>query len=374
MKVLLAAVSAGAGHLQAAAALEEAWRERQPADDIERLDVLDLAPRFFRKAYADAYVRLVTRAPELWGLMFDRTDRPALLQRLTRWRRLAARHVHARLVRHLRSWRPDAVLCTHFLPLEVLGYLKQRSRSGWRPWTACVITDFEAHALWIESGVDLYCVAAEETRWRLLARGVPPESIAVTGIPISASFARHIPTGRARRDLGLPAGLPLVLVLGGGLGMGPVGAVMRELGRAGQPFQAAVVCGRNDRLRRQLEAEAYPYPVRVLGFVGNMHEWMSAARLIVTKPGGLTSSEALAVGRPMLLLEPIPGQEAANSDFLLEHGAAVKVNRVEDLSFRIEPLLGSARLAAMARAARRIGRPRAALAVCEAASQRLEYR
>ena len=121
-----------------------------------------------------------------------------------------------------------------------------------------------------------------------------------------------------------------------------------------------VVTGRNQELRRELAAQDRKHPTQVLGFVTNMHELMAVADLIITKPGGLTSSEALAMGKPLFILNPIPGQEAANSDFLLEHGAAAKVNRVEDLPYRLEQLLGSRKLAEMGRAAKALGRPQAA--------------
>jgi processive 1,2-diacylglycerol beta-glucosyltransferase len=136
--------------------------------------------------------------------------------------------------------------------------------------------------------------------------------------------------------------------------------------------QVVVVCGRNQALRRDLAALERRHPTHLLGFVTNMHEWMAAADLVITKPGGLTSSEALALGKPLFVLNPIPGQEAANSDFLLEHGAAAKANRVEDLPYRLEQLLGSRKLAQMARAARRIGRPGAAADICQAVLARLE--
>ena len=159
-------------------------------------------------------------------------------------------------------------------------------------------------------------------------------------------------------------------MLGGGFGMGPVGKSSRELDKVPQQFQTIVVAGRNEELRRKLAAQDHKHPTHVLGFSSNMHELMAVADLIITKPGGLTSSEALAMGRPLFILNPIPGQEAANSDFLLERGAAAKVNRVEDLPYRIGQLLGSKKLAEMARAAKALGRPNAARQICREAFQR----
>jgi processive 1,2-diacylglycerol beta-glucosyltransferase len=154
--------------------------------------------------------------------------------------------------------------------------------------------------------------------------------------------------------------------------MGPVGAILAELDKVERPFQTVVVTGRNEELRRELAAQDRKHPTHVLGFVTNMHELMAVADLIITKPGGLTSSEALAMGKPLFILNPIPGQEAANSDFLLEHGAAAKANRVEDLPYRIEQLLGTKKLAEMGRAAKALGRPEAARDVCREVVRRAD--
>ena len=167
-----------------------------------------------------------------------------------------------------------------------------------------------------------------------------------------------------RKHHGLRDDLPVLLVLSGGFGMGPVAEILAELDKAPGQFQTIVVAGRNEELRQKLAAQDRKHPTHVLGFSTNMHELMAVADLIITKPGGLTTSEALAMGRPLFILNPIPGQEAANSDFLLERGAAAKANRVEDLPYRIEQLLGSKKLADMAKAAKSLGRPQAAEAIC----------
>ena len=230
--------------------------------------------------------------------------------------------------------------------------------------TVSIITDFEAHALWMEAGVDLYCVAAEETKARLVARGAPGENVAVTGIPISAKFSAEVQKPMVRREMGLRDDLPILLVLSGGFGLGPVAEILAEIDKLQTIVQVLVVCGRNEELRRQLALRQARQPTRVLGFVTNMHELMAIADVVISKPGGLTTSEALAVGKP--------GQEAANSDFLLEHGAAAKANRVEDLPYRLEKLLGSPKLSEMAAAARSLARPDAAVEICRAVIHRLD--
>ena len=147
--------------------------------------------------------------------------------------------------------------------------------------------------------------------------------------------------------------------------MGPVAEILAELDKVRREFQVLVVTGRNLELRQELAPVERSHPTHILGFASNMHELMSVCELVISKPGGLTSSEVLAIGRPLLIINPIPGQEAANSDFLLERGAAAKINRVEDLPYRIGQLLGSRKLAAMAKAAAALGRPTAAMTICQ---------
>lgn len=370
-RILIATVTAGAGHLQAAAALEEAWRTLRPRDTLQRLDVLDFTPRLYRKIYVEGYVKLVEHAPELWGHVFKRTDNPKLIRKLARLRRALAHWTTNKFTRQIRKFKPDAVLCTHYMPLEILGRYKTKAKRAPNLVAVSVVTDFEAHALWMEPSVDLYCVAAEETKARLVARGASPAAVTVTGIPVAAKYSAPVEAAPVRKRLGLRDDLPILLVLGGGFGMGPVAQILTELNKLERPVQVLVVCGRNEELRRDLALQDRRHPTHVLGFVNNMQELMAVSALVLTKPGGLTTSEALAMGKPIFVLNPIPGQEAANSDFLLEHGVAAKANRLEDLPYRLEKLLGSPKLAEMAACARALGKPQAAPDICRHVLQRI---
>ncbi|MDB6033147.1 MAG: hypothetical protein JWM16_3485 [Verrucomicrobiales bacterium] len=350
--------------MQAASALEEAWKAFRPQDAVEKLDVLNFTPKLYRKVYIEGYIQVVERAPELWGHFFKKTDNPALMRKLTRSRRALAKVTTSKFITRLKSYKPHVVLCTHFMPLEIMGHLRSKANLKPEPLTVSIVTDFEAHALWMEPGVNLYCVAAEETKARLVARGVPENIVRVTGIPIAARFSKPIDAAAVRKRYGLRDDLPILLLLGGGFGMGPVSEIMQELNKLHTPVQVIVVCGRNEELRRELAVVEKKHPTHVMGFVTNMEEFISVADLVITKPGGLTTSEALALGKPILIFNPIPGQEAANSDFLLEHGAAVKLNALEDIPFRLQKLLGSSKLSEMAKLAKALGKPAAATAVC----------
>lgn len=395
MRVLIATVTAGGGHLAAAAALTEAWRADRPDDVVDQIDLVKFFSPLHRKIHADGYLTLVGHAPELWGLMFNKTDNPALARRLNRLRRVFPSKSRVRFARYVQQFQPDAVLATHYLPLETLGRcadipVRQLNKGGARsadipvrpgaaiaqrptPLVACIVTDFEAHSLWMAPCVDLYCVAADETKASLVARGASAENVVATGIPISARFSSRPDAKAVRQTLGLRDDLPVLLVLSGGFGTGPISGILAELNKVERPLQTLVVTGHNEPLRRELAVGDWRHPTRVLGFTSTMHELMAVADLIITKPGGLTTAEVLAMGKPLLIVKPIPGQEAANSDFLLEHGAAAKVNRLEDLPYRLDQLLASRKLTEMARAAKALGRPQAARHVCAEVLRRFAH-
>ena len=344
----------------------------RPGDEVRRVDVLDYTPRWYRRIYVKGYVKLIEHAPELYALMFKKTDNPSRIKELTKFRRRSAGVMAAKFVKELVAFQPEVLISPHYLPLEILGGVRSRKRYRGKvaPYTACVVTDFEAHALWMEPCVDLYCVAAEATKARLVARGAESENVVVTGIPIAAKFSFPVNAQAIRNGFSFRAGVPTLLVLSGGFGMGPLREILRELNKIQRELQVIIVCGRNEKLRKQIAAEPTRHRTQVLGFATNMHELMAVSDLILTKPGGLTTSESLAMGKPLVVLNPIPGQEAANSDFLLEQGAAVKVNCLEDLPFKIAHLFDSGKLANLSQAARTIGKPRAAEVICSKVLER----
>jgi processive 1,2-diacylglycerol beta-glucosyltransferase len=371
VKILIITATAGGGHLAAASAIEGAWRSLRPKDEVELLDLVKLFSPLHRKIHADGYEALVEKAPEIWGLLFSKTDDPKVVARLNKLGRAFTPTSGIKLIKHIKRFRPDVVICTHYGPITVLDRMRNKSE-GPAPFVVSVVTDFEAHAMWMGESVGLYCVAADATCARLSARGAKSDSLAVTGIPIANKFTQPVNVAEVRVRMGLRDDQPVVLLLGGGFGWGPISETLAELDKIETRFQTVVVCGRNAELRREVAAQDRQHPTHVLGFVSNMNELMAVSSLVITKPGGLTTSEALASGLPMVVINPIPGQEAANSDFLLQAGAAIKVGRIEEMSIRVGELLGSKKLTAMAKAARAVGQASAARNVCEQILKRVK--
>ena len=360
MKILILHASAGGGHRRAAEALSEAARAR--GDIVVVRDILDFMPALFRRTYAKGYLNLVRAAPELWGYLYAQTDRKSQRPVARRVRSGFQRLNAASFYKFLRDEAPDAVISTHFLPLELIASLRSRKRQAPPPLFG-VVTDYAVHALWYCAGVGVYYVATEEARRQLCRKGQLADNVLITGIPVLDAFARRCTPTEGRVRLGLRADLPMVLVLSGGYGVGPTVALLQACAFAPPPCQFLVVTGHNAELERAArEAVAGSrLTARIYGFVENMDALMDAADIIISKPGGLTTAETLAKGRPMLIVDPIPGQEQRNAEWLLEGGAAMRLHEMADASWKISAMLDDAkRLDFLTNCAAALGRPQAA--------------
>ncbi len=361
-KVLVLSASAGAGHVRAAQALERALIDLDAAEEVRHIDALDYTNKLFRNLYTRAYLDLVNTTPDLFGWLYDRLDKPWKSDRLL----LAFDKLNTRpLVRLLREYMPEILICTHFLPSEIISLLKARERLAYRQ--AIVVTDFDAHAMWLCNHYKHYFVALDETRVYLTALGIPAEKVSVTGIPIDPVFAQAKDKRAMRDKHGLKQDRVTILVSAGGFGIGPIDTLIKSLLQLRNKAQVIVICGRNQKLKGRLDHIAArllpdnPVALKVVGYTTEMDELMAASDLVLGKPGGLTTSEALAKGLVFVVVNPIPGQEERNADHLLEAGAAIRCNNLPVLAYKIDLLLDDpARFAAMQANARRLARPRAA--------------
>jgi processive 1,2-diacylglycerol beta-glucosyltransferase len=372
-RILVLAASVGAGHVRAAQAVELALRQTVPDAVVRNIDVLELTNSPFRKVYGQAYLDLVNKAPHVLGYFYDLMDQPSKSGKNRRDRfRLAVEKLNLRSFIRLLEEEPwDLVINTHFLPAEIIASLRTAEQLALPQVTAT--TDFETHRLWVNQPCDHYFTATEEGAQYLHHWGVPKTDTTAVGIPIHPVFA----TPKDRRECcekhGLAGDRPVVLQLAGGFGVGPIARIYGALLDVEIPLEVVVIAGRNESAREQLEKVTPPpqHRTKVMGFTKEIDELMCAADLVVSKPGGLTTSETLARGAAMVIVNPIPGQESRNSDFLLENGAAIKVNNIATLAYKLTALLREPeRLARLKENARRLGRPRAAFDV---AAQALKF-
>jgi processive 1,2-diacylglycerol beta-glucosyltransferase len=373
--VLLLSATSGAGHVRAAQALEKAFLARGDCE-VEHIDALQHVSRLFQRAYDKAYISMVRRAPELMGVLYERTDQPWLHQR----RRLALDRLNTGpMIRLLKRVQPDLCVATHFLPAEIIAWLIAKRKL--RARNAIVVTDYDVHAMWLCRTVDRYYVAIDEAAEYLARIGVPREKLRVTGIPIDPLFAVPMNRSEATKQLGLAPNATVILISAGGYGIGPVEQLVKDLLALQRPWEIVAVAGKSEKTRRHLEEMAKQAGklstgaprLCPVGFTTEMDKYMAAADLMVGKAGGLTTSEALARGLPMALIEPIPGQEGRNADHLLEAGAAIRCNNLPAAAWKIAALLDdSAKFARMREAAKSLGRPGAAAAIAEDAIRLLD--
>jgi processive 1,2-diacylglycerol beta-glucosyltransferase len=345
----------GGGHKRVAEAVAEEW-SRQVGG---RVEIVDYFARFVHPVF-DAitkfsYIQSVRRFPAGYGLFYKLTGdiRPdSFVQRAINRMGLE------RLDRYLRAERPDVVCCVHCTPAGTMSDLHLLGRTDVPCLT--VITDYVTHSQWIHPAVDRYCVANPLVRDGLVARGIPADRIAVSGLPIERKFQRTLDRDAVAARLGLTPGVPVISVMAGAYAMlGGILDVASVLARFPRPIQTLVVCGYDRRLESQVRdrAAGSRHRFHVFGYVDNIEELMTVSDLLITKAGGVTVSEALAKGLPMLIYRPIPGQEEGNSRFLVERGAALAPRTPAALHDAVEDLLAHPeRLTAMHRAAAGLGR------------------
>src|SRR6184192_948300 len=243
-RVLLLSASSGAGHVRAAQALEKAFASRGDCA-VEHVDVIQHVSRVFQRVYDKAYISMVRRAPELMGVLYDRTDRP--------WEKMRGRLFVDRLntqpmIRMLKRVQPDLCIATHFLPAEIIAWLIAKKKLRTR--NAIVVTDYDVHAMWLCRTVNRYYVAIPEAAEYLAGIGVPREILRVTGIPVDPVFATPLDCAAARNELKLDAKSPILLLSAGGYGIGPLEQLVRELLALQKPWQLVAIAGKSEKMKK----------------------------------------------------------------------------------------------------------------------------
>lgn len=365
-KILLLSVSAGAGHTRAAEAIRAHVDPSDGGATLIHLDAMNFVTPLLRKIYTVFYIFLANKAPLLCGLLYQLGNRARAGGRMQSARRWIERRNAGPLIREIAALRPDAIICTHFLPAEILSHLIANGQLHCPVWVQ--VTDFDLHPMWIHEHMAGYFAANEEVAFRMRAKGIAADTIHVTGIPIMPAFSLLPERTVCAREFGLDPKTTTLLLMGGGDGLGNLQTMATRLLELEADFQLIVLAGKNTEALIALQTLALEYPGRLLpcGFTSQVERLMACADLVITKTGGLTTSECLAMGLPIIANAPIPGQEERNADFLLEQGAALKAFDCATLEYRVLYLLAhSAKLQDMRAKAKALGRPDAARRVLD---------
>ena len=357
-RILFFYLTKHSGHYAAAVAIDDAIHRIDGSVESMLMDSFSHANPVLSKVTLKAYLAVLKTAPEIWEFMYDN---PEFKERTKKIRELLNRGNSKKLQNILAEFAPDVVVCTQAFACGVIASWK-RSTTRPTPKLVGVLTDFVAHRYWADPQVDLYIAPTEETGQQLITQGVVPERVKAFGIPTSRSFLKPVDKAAVIKSLGLKPDVPKVLVMGGSLGLGPMKSVLRKLNKLPQPFDIIVVTGKNEELKEDLARKGTKlrHQTRIFGFVENVHELMDIAEFIVTKPGGITTAEALVKQLPMIIINPIPGQEAKNTEFLLSQNVAVEAEDANDVMLFVDEFFRNPRkLWQMREAAIALGRPQA---------------
>lgn len=325
-RILILSEAFGAGHTKAAEALKEGILLIQPEWEVTVLELGTWLRPKLSQFISRFYVNTLRYSPKLWGMMYRRIQHLPVKPRVEF---LLHQFFYREIAQLLDEYQPDLIICTHPFPSAVVSRLK---RMGLRVPLYTVITDYTAHGSWISSGVDRYLLPSTNVWEEMIRMGVTQEQLHVTGIPTHPKFWNKQDKRVVRQKLCL-SDQPTLLCMGGGLGVGLSSELLETIYRFRQDIQLLIVTGQNEILYRSLnENIAFQHPnFNVFPFVENIHELMDASDVLMTKPGGVTCTEAMSKGIPMILLNPIPGQEEANCRYFVERRLGILAREAQEV-------------------------------------------
>lgn len=362
-KILVISVKAGAGHLKAAEALEDYLKSHYPDMGVKNIDLLDYASILIKFLYGQMYIDIIKTAPELFAYAYKNYEST---KKFIKPRLLIDKFNFSDLFKFVDGFNPDIVIATHFISAAILANYKEKSGKNYK--IAEVLTDYEFHPLWLVDNIDLFFTATEEVKNGLVFYGADEKKVIVSGIPIHQKFSEVKNKNDLRKKYGLVDNTLAVLISAGSFGLTPLSEAIEDFGKIKEDFQMLIICGNNEKFKKEMNDFKIKEPrlKQVFGFVDFMDELMAMSDILITKAGGITVSEALAVGLPMILIEPIPGQEEANADYLIERGAAIKARNLPALIHKTrELIINQEKLNQMSQAAKRISKPFASRSIIE---------
>ncbi|MCK5581351.1 MAG: glycosyltransferase [Candidatus Omnitrophica bacterium] len=365
-RILLMYITKVSGHRQATMAIQRTLKQINPNIEAPTVNGFGYTYPVLEKVVNRAYMSVIKRTPKVWDYLYDN---PKIVKKSESIKKFLHKTSHAKLEKLYKKYRPDTIVCTQAFPCGMVADYKKAHNLDVA--IVGVLTDYSPHSFWINEGVDYYVVPSADARDRFIKKGVSPDAIKVYGIPIRQKFAKQLDKKPIAEKLGLDLSIPTILIMGGGQGLGPIKQVVKSLVKIKMPLQIIVITGINKKLGKWLpkkreKTKNTDKKVVFYEYANNIDELMEIATVIVTKPGGMTTSEALSKGLPMVIVDPIPGQEMRNTDFLLKKGIGIRIDKTNDIGEEMELLLNSPeRLTAMSKAAYENSKPHGALDIAK---------
>lgn len=337
-RVLLMYISKVSGHRQATVAIEQALKQIEPTIETPSVNGFGYTYPMLEKIINRAYMSVIKATPKVWDYMYDN---PQIFKNSQSIKKYLHKTSHDKIGMLLGKYKPEAVVCTQAFPCGMVADYKRVHNN--KTLLIGVLTDYAPHSYWINEGVDYYVVPSQEAKERFIQKGVPAQSIMVYGIPLRSQFVLHPDKEKIASQLGLDLAKPIILIMGGGQGLGPIKKIVKSLVKIERDVQIIALVGVNKKVAGKVRklTKKTNKKILVFDFVTNVDELMEVATLIITKPGGLTTAECLAKGLPMVIVDPLPGQEMRNTDFLIKKGIAIRIHEINDIGDEIELLLKS---------------------------------
>jgi len=335
-KIMIMTASVGCGHDQAAKVIKDDLLDRYNNIDIEIIDFIDLFPSAIGSIIKSTYLKMIDKVPSWYNLLYQGTMK---LNQQSKVSSIFAYKYKKKTLTLIEASNPDMILFTNPFPSTLVSHLKRKNKIS--TYTASIITDYTAHSVWLDPTIDNYFVGSNILKEEMVDRGIEVSKIHVTGIPIDGKFNTAVNKTDKLLELGLNISLPTVLIMGGGLGLGSIEEVLETTDTIDKNLQLIVVVGKNKALKNELENRTYnpKHNVKVLGFCNNVHELMECSHLLISKAGGLTMTEAVTKELPVLVFDPIPGQEVKNAQYFSDIGTAMYLKDLEEIKYAIEELL-----------------------------------
>ncbi len=362
-RVILMYISEVSGHRNAAIAIEKALRVLSPELEILSINAFKYTNPVAEKITNGIYMGIIKVMPRIWDYLYDN---PKVVSRVEKAKKNIHKANSPKLKRLFDRFNPEAIVCTQAFPCGMVADYKKTY--GLDAKLVAVLTDYAPHSYWIYDDVDFYITPSEDIGESLVRKGVDSLKVKPLGIPFDHKFNEIAERKDLLSKYKLDPSLPIVLIMGGGQGLGPIKTIVRSLERSRTELQEIVVAGTNTRLLDSLKRKIKRYKKKVLlfGYTHHINELMSLADVVISKPGGVTTAEALSLGKPMVIVKPLPGQEASNTSYLCAKGAAIKVENPRKINLVIDSLFSNhLKLEAIREVAKNTGKPNASFDIAK---------
>jgi processive 1,2-diacylglycerol beta-glucosyltransferase len=358
-RVLLMYISVSSGHHRASLAIEKALKLIEPQTEVLNINSLNYTNPLMERVINRSYMTVIKRTPEVWEYLYDN---PKVVKSTQKLKETIHKLNSWKLKTLLDEFKPNAIACTQAFPCGMVADFKKTFGLGIPLFG--VLTDYRPHSYWYYDEVDYYIAASAQTKEKFVANGVSKDRIKIFGIPIDPDFTKDYNREEIASRFNIDLSKPAILIMGGGQGLGPIKKIIQCFDGLDMDFQVIVLAGMNQSLFRWLNREKKRFSKKLFAFsyTDSVRELMTISTLLVTKAGGLTIAESLACGLPLIIINPIPGQEYNNSNYLLSKGIALKAEDASELAGLSKKLLtDTRRLQQMRSLAKKEGKPSAAL-------------